>query len=101
MSDINIYEAAYDAAEAECKALRAERDRLRGDCDRLRASLHAAATRAVEAEAERDRLREALEEAREDVVHWAGYASDYFKEKHDLAGDLARIDAALAKEAGQ
>jgi len=29
MSDINIYEAAYDAAEAECKALRAECDRLR------------------------------------------------------------------------
>jgi hypothetical protein len=48
--------------------------------------------------AERDRLREALLEAREDVAHWGGYASDYFREKHDLAGDLARIDAALASE---
>lgn len=46
-------------------------------------------------ERERDALREALIEAREDIVHWAGYASDYFKDKHDYVGDLARIDAAL------
>jgi hypothetical protein len=52
-------------------------------------------------QAEIDRLREALEAAREDVAHWGNYASDYFKEKHDLDGDLARIDATLAKEAGQ
>ncbi len=32
-----------------------------------------------------------LDEAREDVEGWAAYAGEYFREKHDLAGDLARI----------
>jgi hypothetical protein len=41
-------------------------------------------------------LREALVEAREDVAEWGAYASPYFQEKWDLAGDLARIDAALS-----
>jgi hypothetical protein len=45
---------------------------------------------------QRDRLREALVEAREDVADWATYADVYFQEKHGLAADLARIDAALA-----
>jgi hypothetical protein len=40
-------------------------------------------------------LETALRVARENVVEWAGYASDYFREKHDLAGDLQAIDAAL------
>lgn len=34
--------------------------------------------------------------ARDAVADWAGYADDYFKKRHDLAGDLARIDAMLA-----
>ncbi len=38
---------------------------------------------------------EILKEAREMVEHWAGYASTYFTEKHDLAGDLAKLDAAI------
>ena len=41
-------------------------------------------------------LVEALEEARELVESWGAYASQYFQEKHDLAGDLIRLDAALA-----
>ena len=45
--------------------------------------------------AENARLREALREARDAIEDWAGYASDYFREKHDLAGDLAKIDALL------
>lgn len=39
---------------------------------------------------------EALREAREAVYCWGQYASPYFQEKHDLAGDLAKIDAAIA-----
>jgi hypothetical protein len=35
MSDKDFYEAAYDAAEAECKALRAENDRLREALTRI------------------------------------------------------------------
>lgn len=45
--------------------------------------------------AENARLREALREARDAIEDWAGYASDYFREKHDLAGDLAKVDALL------
>ena len=50
-----------------------------------------------EARAEVERKDAALREARENMEAWAAYASDYFKEKHDLEGDLAKIDAALAK----
>lgn len=38
----------------------------------------------------------AMKQAREDTESWAEYASDYFKDKHGLAGDLARQDAAIA-----
>lgn len=48
-----------------------------------------------EAAAEIERLRAALKDARVSVEGWADYASDYIKEKWDLKGDLARIDAAL------
>jgi len=45
----------------------------------------------------------ALRDAREMVEDWGAYASDYFRGKHDLAGDLAKLDAAIdaarAKEA--
>ena len=42
-----------------------------------------------------ERLRAALKDARVSLEGWADYASDYIKEKWDLKGDLARIDAAL------
>jgi hypothetical protein len=44
------------------------------------------------------------EDAREDVAHWGGYASDYFAEKWHLDDDLAKwerrrnLNAALAGE---
>jgi len=41
-------------------------------------------------------LREALTGARELVELWGAYAPEYFQDKHDLKGDLERIDAALA-----
>ena len=40
-------------------------------------------------------LRAALADAIEAVEFWSGYASDYFKDKHDLAGDMIRLHAAL------
>ena len=42
-------------------------------------------------------LLAALKDARSDVESWGAYASEYFKEKWDLAGDLARIDAVIAQ----
>jgi len=44
------------------------------------------------------RLRAALKAARVAVEDWASYASDFYREKWDLQGDLAHIDAALAEE---
>ena len=40
---------------------------------------------------------EALEDARDDVSDWAGYASKYFQQKLDLAGDIARINDSIAQ----
>ena len=40
----------------------------------------------------KDRCRELLEEFTE-FTHWSGYASEYFQKKHDLASDMARLDA--------
>jgi hypothetical protein len=41
--------------------------------------------------AEIERLRDGLEGAIECVESWAAYAPDYFKTKHDLAGELQRL----------
>lgn len=45
-----------------------------------------------------ERLRAALTDAIETVNFWASYASDYFKDKQDLEGDLTRLRAALKSE---
>ena len=37
-------------------------------------------------------------EAIEDIESWSGYASDYFREKHDLDGCLKEHRAILGKE---
>ena len=42
-----------------------------------------------------DRLTAGLRDAIECVESWAAYADDYFATKWDLAGDLARLRAAL------
>lgn len=47
--------------------------------------------------AENKELIETLVEAREMVADWGLYASEYFREKHGLVGDLEKLDAILAK----
>ena len=49
---------------------------------------------------QRDELLAALKYARELVDDWGAYASNYMQEKHDLAGDIDRLDAAIAKVEG-
>jgi len=46
---------------------------------------------------QRDELLAALKYARELVDDWGAYATAYMQEKHDLAGDLDRLDAAISK----
>jgi len=52
----------------------------------------------MEAADEIEKLREALRLAFDAVEHWASYASPYAQEKHDLAGDLQKLRAALGEK---
>jgi hypothetical protein len=53
---------------------------------------------AEEAADEIEKLREALRLAIDAVEYWASYASLYAHEKHDLAGDLQKLRAALGEK---
>ena len=44
-----------------------------------------------------DMLRKGYAECLEDMVDWASYAGDYFREKHDLAGDIVKHQTNLSK----
>ena len=46
---------------------------------------------------QRDELLAALKDARELVDDWGAYATAYMQEKHGLAEDLERLDAAISK----
>jgi len=81
----------------------------RMDCDPVRVDIArhiAAASPAAileliaqlrKAREERNKLLAALKDARELVDDWGAYATAYMQEKHDLAGDLDRLDAAISK----
>ncbi len=45
---------------------------------------------------QRDELVASLKEARELVEDWGAYAPAYMQEKHDLQGDLDKLDASIA-----
>ena len=63
------------------ESLAAERDRLKAECEGL---------------------RESLTHAADEVESWGAYASDYFQQKHDLAGTVLKVrQAAVSKESGQ
>lgn len=46
-----------------------------------------------------NKLLNALKEATEDIADWGSYASDFFQEKHNWAGDIAKYRAIIAEEA--
>ena len=78
--------AEIERHEAWRTAFLAERDAQMRQRDQLRA--------------ENEALRKALLEASEEVATWGAYASEYFQEKHDLAGCVAKLHAAaMAMEA--
>ena len=72
-----------------------------GKCDQLHAEVAGLKTgyeayERVNAElkAEVEELRKSLLDAAEEIDAWGSYASDYFQEKHDLAGCVAKFHAA-------
>jgi len=75
-----------DAAHTELELVRDDNHKMMLEIDWLRR--------------QRDELLAALKDARELVDDWGAYASNYMQEKHDLAGDLAKLDAVIAKAEG-
>lgn len=70
------------------------------DLDTMRRDLLAAAAEITRLRAEKAELVNALGDAIDSVEAWAAYASDYFKEKHDLNGEIASLRAALSRARG-
>ena len=77
-----VLASEYDALLARCREQDAKIGKMLG--------YH------VEDEARIAQLEQALIEAIDMVEWWGAYASDYFKDKHNLAGDIAELRAALA-----
>jgi hypothetical protein len=50
---------------------------------------------------QRDELLAALEEATAEIEDWAAYASEYFQDKHDLQGTLAKLRDVYQRNRGQ
>lgn len=54
-----------------------------------------------ELKAENAKLRDYLSQAANDIEDWGAYASEYFQDKHDLVGCVARYHAALSPTGGE
>jgi chromosome segregation ATPase len=100
-ADLAALQQVIDQQAEHLHAARAETEAVRRELGNEIAVLEVRATTAAfdlqQLRSLAAELVEGLREARDDVEAWAGYATDYFKEKHDLAGDLARIDALLSR----
>lgn len=89
--------------EAENARVTKERDYAVSEMKEARAYMRVETSHAQQAEAERDTLAaqvkglvEALGDARAAVSFWGSYASMDIQREHDIARDVARIDAKLA-----
>lgn len=82
---------AIKSSDAVCDSYAEENQRLFDRAETAEAALSSY-------KEEVERLRRVLAEARDDMQAWQSYASDYFRDKHDADGDLAKIDQALTKE---
>jgi len=105
MTDIadKIYAATGLTLGAEAAAkigqmIQAENEKLQATLNFAVTSHHEAVNTVISLVAERDTLRAALRLAIDAVEHWASYASPYYQEKHDLAGDLQKLRAALGEK---
>lgn len=71
-----------------------ERDQLCAEVASLKTGYEACERVNAELKAEIEGLRKSLLDAAEEIDAWGSYASDYFQEKHDLAGCVAKFYAA-------
>lgn len=102
MDDETYLALRLDKAELEVEKLKKEIEALVRDANALVKEGDFQLEKRNKAEAEVHALRDeikkltvALWDAIDCVLAWSAYASEYFKEKHDLAGDLARLRAVL------
>lgn len=97
--------AGMDAATQAGKWQMEEARRLKSECSPASVASQREANETLTAEleaanAEIKRLRLLCEEAIDDIEDWGGYASSYFKAKHDLYGNVSRLRAALGGSNG-
>lgn len=97
---------------AECYgalgALIAENERLVGShqqvCENYNKVSYASEEREKQIDqlkAENEALRKSLSEAADEIESWGAYASEYFQQKHDLAGSVSRARGAATGQGGQ
>jgi hypothetical protein len=84
----------FEAQAAEIERLTRERDEGWANALHMQVKVAEAELDVKFYQRDCDRLRAALSEAVGIVEHWGGYASKYFQDKHDLAGDIAKLVAA-------
>ena len=87
------------ALERKLESVRVERDAWKQEHGVLHQMYRAAESQLAEARRDVGVLREALIEARDDLEAWGAYASDYFQQKHDLEGNISRINKVLQSTA--
>lgn len=71
-----------------------QRDQLKAENAGLKTGYEAYEQVNAGLKAEVEWLRKSLLDAAEEIDAWGSYASDYFQEKHDLAGCVAKFHAA-------
>ena len=109
MADKKQLAFALNDARAEAARLKAENERLernrdmwKGQVERQTEELRLAHEADKLLKSECEGLRESLTHAADEVESWGAYASDYFQQKHDLAGTVLKVrQAAVSKESGQ
>ncbi|OZY38576.1 hypothetical protein CJF35_03130 [Pseudomonas lundensis] len=94
IADSNRLESEAVYAAAGFNAAREEIAKIHAEVAGLRTGYEAYERVNAELKAEVDGLRKSLLDAAEEIDAWGSYASDYFQEKHDLAGCVAKFHAA-------
>ena len=90
---VTVRDCIYSVCVLPYEGIRAD-DRVTDNGQFIAAANPAAILELIQ---QRDELLAALKDARELVDDWGAYASNFMQEKHGLAEDLERLDAAISK----